>query len=198
FSLPYRTLFTGRGVPDLRNRLLDSIADLLVRLHLGGFFWGDCSLSNALFRRDAGALTAYLVDAETGELHPELSEGQRVHDLEIAQENVAGELMDLEATVGFPPDLDPIETATEICSRYANLWTELTREEIFGPGERYRVDERLHRLNELGFDVDEVELVGDGQELHLRLTPQVVEPGHHQRRLLMLAGLHAQEDQARR
>jgi hypothetical protein len=23
FSLPYRTLFTGRGIPDLRNRLLD-------------------------------------------------------------------------------------------------------------------------------------------------------------------------------
>src|SRR5436190_17132043 len=123
FSLPYRTLFTGRGVPDLRNSLLDALADLLVRLHLAGFFWGDCSLSNALFRRDAGALTAYIVDAETGELHPELSDGQRRHDLELANENVAGELMDLEATVGFPPDLDPVETAGEICSRYEALWT---------------------------------------------------------------------------
>jgi hypothetical protein len=198
FSLPYRMLFTGRGVPDLRNRLLDSLADLLVRLHLGGFFWGDCSLSNALFRRDAGALTAYVVDAETGELHPELSEGQRRHDLEIARENVAGELMDLEATVGFPPDLDPLETAGEVCSRYGALWSELTREEVFGPDERYRVDERLRRLNELGFDVDEVELVGDARGLRLRLTPQVVEPGHHQRRLLMLTGLNVQENQARR
>jgi hypothetical protein len=198
FSLPYRTLFTGRGVPDLRNRLLDSLADLLVRLHLGGFFWGDCSLSNALFRRDAGALTAYVVDAETGELHPELSDGQRRHDLDIAQENVAGELMDLEVTVGFPPELDPVETALEICGRYESLWSELTREEVFGPNERYRVDERLRRLNELGFDVDEVELVGDDRELRLRLTPQVVEPGHHQRRLLTLTGLHVQENQARR
>jgi Domain of unknown function (DUF4032)/Lipopolysaccharide kinase (Kdo/WaaP) family len=198
FSLPYRTLFTGRGVPDLRNRLLDSLADMLVRLHLAGFFWGDCSLSNALFRRDAGALTAYLVDAETGELHPELSDGQRRHDLELARENVAGELMDLEATVGFPPDLDPVDTASEICSRYEALWSELTHEEVFGPNERYRVDQRLQRLNELGFDVDEVELRGDDRELRLRVTPQVVEPGHHQRRLLMLTGLHVQENQARR
>jgi hypothetical protein len=198
FSLPYRTLFTGRGVPDLRNRLLDSLADLLVRIHLAGFFWGDCSLSNTLFRRDAGALTAYVVDAETGELHPELSDGQRGHDLDIAQENVAGELMDLEATGGFPPDLDPLETAGDICARYASLWSELTREEVFGPDERYRVDERLRRLNELGFDVDEVELLGDDHELRLRLTPHVVEPGHHQRRLLMLTGLHVQENQARR
>ena len=199
FSLPYRSLFTGRGIPDLRNRLLDALAELLVRLHLGGFFWGDCSLSNALFRRDAGALTAYIVDAETGELHGELSNGQRSHDLAIAEENVAGELMDVEAaTEAFPPDLDPIQTAQEICARYDALWSELTREEVFGPNERYRVDERLRRLNELGFDVEEVELVGGEDELRLRLTPQVVDPGHHQRRLLMLTGLQVQENQARR
>jgi len=199
FSLPYRSLFTGRGVPDLRNRLLDSLAELLVRLHLGGFFWGDCSLSNALFRRDAGALNAYLVDAETGELHPALSDGQRRYDLQIAEENVAGELMDLEAaSVSFPSDLDPIATAAEIGTRYESLWSELTREEIFRSNERYRVDERLRRLNDLGFDVKEVELVGGPGELRLRLTPQVVESGHHQRLLLTRTGLTVQENQARR
>jgi hypothetical protein len=199
FSLPYRSLFTGRGVPDLRNRLLDALAELLVRLHLTGFFWGDCSLSNALFRRDAGALTAYLVDAETGELHAQLTDGQRRHDLSLAEDNVAGELMDVAATeAGLPEGLDPIETAQEICARYDALWSELTREEVFGANERYRVDERLHRLNELGFDVGEVQLVGSAGELRLRLTPQVVEPGHHQRRLLMLTGLSVQENQARR
>jgi len=199
FSLPYRSLFTGRGVPDLRNRLLDSLAELLVRLHLGGFFWGDCSLSNALFRRDAGALNAYLVDAETGELHPALSDGQRRYDLQIAEENVAGELMDLEAaSVSFPSDLDPIATAAEIGTRYESLWSELTREEIFRSNERYRVDERLRRLNDLGFDVKEVELVGGPGELRLRVTPQVVESGHHQRLLLTRTGLTVQENQARR
>jgi hypothetical protein len=199
FSLPYRALFTGRGVIDLRNRLLDALAELLVRLHLGGFFWGDCSLSNALFRRDAGALSAYLVDAETGELHPQLSDGQRAHDLEVAEDNVAGELIDLAAAaVGMPPDLDPLETAAEIPRRYESLWCELTREEVFGPDERFRVDERLRRLNALGFDVEEIELVGVDGQLRLRLTPHVVEAGHHQRRLLALTGLDVQENQARR
>ena len=102
FSLPYRLLFSGPGVADLRNSLLDALAELLVRIHLAGFFWGDCSLSNTLFRRDAGTLSAYLVDAETGELHPQLSTGQRAHDLQIAEENVAGELLDLEAARGRP------------------------------------------------------------------------------------------------
>src|SRR5205823_2553223 len=46
FSLPYRQLFTGRGLPDLRASLLDALTQLLTRLHLAGFFWGDCSLSN--------------------------------------------------------------------------------------------------------------------------------------------------------
>jgi hypothetical protein len=199
FSLPYRSLFTGPGVPDLRNSLLDALAELLVRIHLAGFFWGDCSLSNTLFRRDAGTLSAYLVDAETGELHPQLSPGQRAHDLQIAEENVAGELLDLEAgEAGLPSGLDPIETAAEVVRRYESLWSELTREDVFGPDETYRIDERLRRLNELGFDVEEVKLVGDAGGRSLRLNPQVVEPGHHRRRLHTLTGLYVQENQARR
>ena len=198
FSLPYRTLFTGPGLPDLSNRMLDALAELLARLHLGGFFWGDCSLSNTLFRRDAGALTAYVVDTETSELQPRLSPGQREHDLTIAQENIAGELLDLEAAGGTPGTLDPFETAAEVRRRYDGLWCELTAEDVFGPNERYRIDERLRRLNELGFDVVELELIGSDEEYRLRLDPHVVEPGHHRRRLLMLTGLNVQENQARR
>jgi hypothetical protein len=199
FSLPYRSLFSGPVVPDLRNSLLDALAELLVRIHLTGFFWGDCSLSNTLFRRDAGTLSAYLVDAETGELHPQLSSGQRAHDLQVAEENVAGELLDLEAAaVGLPSGLDPIETAAEVRRRYDSLWSELTREDVFGPDETYRIDERLRRLNQLGFDVGEVKLVGDAGGRSLRLNPQVVESGHHRRRLHTLTGLDVQENQARR
>jgi len=201
FSLPYRVLFggTGTGVPDLRNKLLDALAHLLARLHLAGFFWGDCSLSNTLFRRDAGALSAYLVDAETGELHPQLSPGQREHDLLIATENLAGELLDVHAEGGLPPDIDPWDTAEEIGRRYEGLWSELMHDELLRPDERYRIDERLHRLNDLGFDVEEIELVAEeGDQFRLRLDPHVVEPGHHRRRLLTLTGLDAQENQARR
>src|SRR5437879_96828 len=75
-SLPYRTLFMNKGLERYRERLLDAMAGLLVRLHLAGFYWGDCSLSNTLFRRDAGELQAYAVDFETSEQHEKLSDGQ--------------------------------------------------------------------------------------------------------------------------
>jgi hypothetical protein len=196
FSLPFRSLFT-RGIPDARTQLIDAIAGLLLRLHIVGFFWGDCSLSNTLFRRDAGALAAYLVDAETGEMHRELTAGQRHHDLEVARENIAGELLDLEVALGGE-DLRPIETADELCDRYEQLWSELVTEEVFATDERWKVDERLRRVNELGFDVEEVELVSTDDGFALRLHTHVVEPGHHRRRLLSLTGMDVQENQARR
>ena len=198
FSLPYRALFSAEGIPDLRTHLLNALAELLARLHLRGFFWGDCSLSNALFRRDAGALSAYLVDAETGELHGALSDGQRAYDLEIAQQNIVGELLDVDAEVGLPADLDPDETGEEVVRRYQSLWSELTRVETFGPTERYKLDERLHGLNDLGFDVEEIQLEATPDGYRLQLDPHVVEPGHHRHRLLRLTGLDAQERQARR
>lgn len=198
FSLPYRTLFSGRTIPDLRNRLLDALAHLLVRLHLHGFFWGDCSLSNTLFRRDAGALAAYLVDAETGEIHDHLSKGLREHDVGVAELNLAGELMDVSAAGELPDDLDPIETAAELPPRYEWLWSELTREEEFRPDERYRIDARLQRLNEMGFDVEEMELVVGEDGYRLRLQTRVVDRGHSRRRLQTLTGLDVQENQASR
>ena len=198
FALPLRLLIARRPLPDLLDRLLDAFVELLVRLHLAGFFWGDCSLSNTLFRRDAGALAAFLVDAETCERHPRLSDGQRLYDLDIATENVYGELLDLEAQLGDDGGRDPDLVVADIRGRYERLWLELTAEETFAPGERHRLEERLRRLNELGFDVEEIELVASEEGYRLRLEPSVVEPGHHRRRLLRLTGLLAQENQARR
>ena len=198
FSLPYRWLFMVRGVADLRRRLVDALAVLLVRLHLTGFFWGDCSLSNALFRRDAGALAAYLVDAETGEFHPALSNGQRNRDVSMASENIGGELLDLAAARRLPTDVDPVDTATEVVERYQGLWDELTRTEVIAPGERQKVENRLRRLNELGFDVEEFELVRSADGTEVRVHARVLEEGHHSRRLEQLTGLRVQENQARR
>src|SRR5690554_917878 len=97
YSLPYRALFSQQSLqPDTTRRLIDALTVLLVRLHLSGFYWGDVSLSNTLFRRDAGAFAAYLVDAETGELHDRLTPGQRAYDIDVARVNIIGELMDLE------------------------------------------------------------------------------------------------------
>jgi hypothetical protein len=196
FSLPYRSLFTGRGLPDLRGRLLDSLAELFVRIHLAGFYWGDCSLSNTLFRRDAGALAAYVVDAETGEVHPQLSPGQRAYDLEIATENIAGELFDLQAA-GYAGDIDPVETAVALTPRYERLWAELNSDEVVARDESYRINQRIKRLNALGFDVSELAITTEEGGRKLRFDTHVVEPGHHQRRLFELTGLRVQENQAR-
>lgn len=197
-SLPFRTVISGGVSIEHARQLLDALAELLVELHLAGFFWGDVSLSNALFRRDAGRFSAYLVDAETGELHPQLSDGQRAHDLTIAEENVAGEFMDLRAGFGLPDGLDPIEAAATLVRRYEDLWAELTREEVFSAQEQYLIDRRIRRLNELGFDVEELEIQAIDAGHRIRMRAKVVEPGHHRRLLQTLTGLNVQENQARR
>ncbi|MBW3659761.1 MAG: DUF4032 domain-containing protein [Actinobacteria bacterium] len=198
FSLPYRLLFQREDASRLKEPMLDALVDLLVRIHLVGFRWGDCSLSNTLFRRDAGRLSAYLVDAETGELHDRLTDGQRWSDVDGAVERCAGELLDLQAAGVVRADLDPAELGDALRQRYDDLWAELTREEVFGPDERYRITDRLRRINELGFDVEEVELEGQGDRLTLKLSTKVVEPGRHRRRLRELTGLDVQDHQAAR
>lgn len=198
FSLPYRAVFSQHLRDDTATRLLDALAVLLVRLHLVGFWWGDVSLSNTLFRRDAGAFAAYLVDAETGELHNSLSDGQREHDIDIARVNIAGEFMDLEASGVLPEGFDPVAVSEEIVTRYHALWSELTADEWFDSGERWRVDQRIRRLNALGFDVDELSINTDLDGTRLQIQPKVVDAGHHSRRLLRLTGLDVEENQARR
>ena len=198
WSLPYRAVFSGYLRPDTVERLLDALVALIGRLHLIGFVWNDCSLSNTLFRRDAGAFAAYLVDAETGELHSGLSDGQRLHDIETAHINIAGELMDLQAGGVLDHNIDPIELAGELPGRYAHLWSELTGIEEFTLGERWRVAQRIERLNALGFDVDELNIITDIGGRSVRIQPKVVDAGHHSRRLMRLTGIDAEENQARR
>ena len=198
FSLPYRAMLSGTLRSDTLIRLLDALAVLLVRLHLAGFYWGDCSLSNTLFRRDAGAFAAYLVDAETGELHPVISEGQRKHDIEVAHINIYGEMLDLEAGEFLHSSIDPLAFAEQLVERYDRLWNELTQEEIVEDVEWHLIDQRIRRLNSLGFDVAEMMVRRKAGTARLMVRPKVVDAGHHQRRLLRLTGLDVEENQARR
>ena len=198
FSLPYRALFSSTLRPDTANRLLDALSLLLVQLHLEGFAWNDCSLSNTLFRRDAGAFAAYLVDAETGDMHERLSPGQREYDLDVARTNIFGELSDLEAGGMLHESIDALHTADAVVRRYHRLWDELTQPLEIAPGARYLVDARIRRLNDLGFDVAEVDVIGSPGQSTVKVTPKVVDAGHHSRRLLRLTGLDVQENQARR
>lgn len=198
YSLPYRALFSSTLRQETADRLLDALAVLLVQLHLTGFSWNDCSLSNTLFRRDAGAFAAYLVDAETGELHENLSQGQRDYDLDTAATNVAGELMDLQAGDRLQEDIDPIVTGVSLRTRYDSLWEEITSPIEFTRTDRYPLEARMRRLNDLGFDFGELQVVTDSSGEHMTVQPKVVDSGHHSRRLIRLTGLDVEEHQARR
>ena len=199
FSLPYRAMWSQGLRPDTATRLVDALALLLVRLHIAGFFWGDVSLSNTLFRRDAGSFAAYLVDAETGQLYDSgLSNGQRENDLEIARVNIAGELMDLVASGRAKPGVDPNATSERIVSKYKELWVELTAAEVFSKDERWRITQRVERLNELGFDIEELMIKTEENGRSVKIQPKVVDAGHHARRLIRLTGLDVEENQARR
>ncbi|HEX6248747.1 MAG TPA: DUF4032 domain-containing protein [Nocardioidaceae bacterium] len=198
YSLPYRSLFSHGLRADSLPKLIDALAVLLVRLHLSGFFWGDVSLSNVLFRRSAGEFTAYLVDAETGELHDQLSEGQRGYDLQVAYENLFGELLDLQAGGLLDEEVDAHAIVEHVERRYTDLWDELTGSEEFDAAEMWRIELRVERLNTLGFDVDELDIVTDWSGSTVRLQPKVVEAGHHSRELQSLTGLDVEDNQARR
>lgn len=198
FSLPYRAMLSQSLRPDTADRLIDALAVLLVRLHLVGFWWGDVSLSNTLFKRNAGEFAAYLVDAETGELRPQLSDGQREHDLDIARVNIAGEIMDLQAGGFIAAEVDPLSVSDLILSRYHELWKALTNVERYEIDERWKIDEHIRHLNDLGFDVGELDITTDFGGTHLSIQPKIVDAGHHARRLLRLTGLDVEDNQARR
>ena len=202
YSLPYRALFSSTLSAETATRLLDALALLLVQLHLNGFSWGDCSLSNTLFRRDAGAFAAYLVDAETGDLHKQLSDGQRSYDIDLAVTNVTGEFMDLAAAELLHESIDPFSTGEEVKTRYNRLWNIVTEPVMMKSSERFKLDERIQELNELGFDVAEMisttSTHPSDSELRIIMRPKVVDAGHHARRLIRLTGLDVEENQARR
>ena len=198
YSLPYRSLFS-HGLPqDSLPKILDALVVLLVRLHLAGFYWGDVSLSNVLFRRSAGEFAAYLVDAETGELHQTLTGGQRGHDLDVALTNIFGELLDLQAGGLLSESVEAIDIVERLQERYDGLWGELTGMEEFTTDEIWRIEQRIDRLNDLGFDVDELDIVTDWDGSTINVQPKVVEANHHARELQRLTGLDVEDNQARR
>ncbi len=196
-SVPFRSLFISNAVDRYQVHLLDAISGLLVQLHSNGFYWGDCSLSNILFRRDAGALQAYLVDAETSEFHsPRLSPILRYHDLEIMQENILGELTELQTSENLSLSYPIQETGPYIQQRYRELWEEITREDVFRQNELYRVQERIRALNSLGFSVKDIELKKEDEGNILKLRIFVSDRNFHRNQLMEITGLYAEERQA--
>ena len=194
-SLPYHSLFLQNELTRYQTHLLDALAGLLVQLHTAGVYWGDCSLFNTLFLRDAGTLRAYLVDAETSEAQDTISDPMRRAELDVMEENVSGALLDLVALEALPADYPALETAQAVRSKYEELWREVTREELLPQGDRYRIEERVRALNALGFSVGEIEMSPAGELLRMRVL--VTDRSFHRDQLRNLTGLELQEMQAR-
>jgi len=196
FAFSFRELLEGSGFGPRRNQMLDAFAFLLVQLHVTGCFWGDCSLSNVLYRYDAQAIETLLVDAETAVIEESLTDGQREEDLSIMEMNVAGGMADIAASHGLDLDHADLDLGADISERYRSLWDELGREWLIAPDQRFKIRERIERLNDLGFDVDEVDLmpVEDGNKLSLKV--RIGDRSFHRTRLRDLTGIEALENQA--
>lgn len=198
-AFTYHELIEAGGFGRRRDQLLGAFAGLLVELHLGGCFWGDCSLSNVLYRYDAGTIEAIMIDAETVELHEQLSEGQRLHDIEIMILNVAGGMADIAASQGIKITDADLALGEDIASRYELLWRELTEDVTIRSDERFRIRQRVRRMHDLGFEVSDIELIptDDGTD-RLRLHVSVVGRNYHSNRLRELTRIDASKNQARR
>jgi hypothetical protein len=69
---------------------------------------------------------------------------------------------------------------------------------VYPAGKRHYMERRIRRLNDLGFDIAEMQIGHEANGDTVTFVPKVVDAGHHQRRLLRLTGLDAEENQARR
>ena len=196
YSLPYRVILSGSVTPTEILNMANAL--LLVRMHLLGFWWGDCSLSNTLFRRDANDFAAYLVDAETGEFHKTLSDGQREHDLELTHFNVAAELEDLAVAGVLSKDINPVRASDGVIRRYRRLWKMLKEPQILDSSDRQAVERAMRSLQDLGFAVEEVEVTTAGDKGSIKFQPKLVAARYHANRLEELMGLQAEELQAKR
>ncbi len=198
YSLPYRVILSSAVTPTEISNMANALALLLVRMHLIGFWWGDCSLSNTLFRRDANDFAAYLVDAETGEFHKSLSDGQREHDLELTHFNVAAELEDLALAGVLSKEIDPVRASDGVIKRYRRLWKMLKEPQILAASDRQAVERAMRSLQDLGFAVEEVEVTTAGDKGSIRFQPKLVAARYHANRLYELMGLQTEELQAKR
>ena len=195
-SFPYRRLVSGAGFGARRRQMLDALAGLLVELHMAGCYWGDCSLSNVLYRFDAGQIEAIMIDAETSELHEELSDGQRLADIEIMKENVAGEMVDIAAETGEDLEGADIELGIDIEAQYHGLWKELNEELIITRDDNYRIRQRIQRVNHLGFAVEDIEITPVDGGSKVRMITHVGGRTYNSDHLRQWTGIDASENQA--
>jgi DNA-binding transcriptional MerR regulator len=120
----------------------------------------------------------------------------RYHDLEIMQENILGELLDLQTNDRLAINYPVHETGHYIQQSYRSLWEEITREDVFSQNDLYRVQERIRALNSLGFSVKDIELKNEDQGNILKLRIFVSDRNFHRNQLMQITGLYAEDRQA--
>lgn len=196
-AFPYRDLLSGIHFGHRRDALLDAFAGLLVELHLAGLYWGDCSLSNILYRWDASTIEAVMIDAETSRIYDHLSYGQRMEDLSIMEMNVAGEMADIASERGADLDDADLFLGQDITSRYHSLWKELTTSLVVTAGDHYRIRQRIDRLHNLGFAVEDIELIPVDNGSNVKMQVKVGGRQYHSERLRQMTGIDISENQAR-
>lgn len=196
-AFPYRHFVSGTAFGRLRESLIDALAGLLVELHLHGVYWGDCSLSNTLYRWDASAIEAVMIDAETTRVYAQISRGQRMEDLVIMEMNLAGEMADIAAEHGATLDDADLHIGADISAKYSALWQELTTSLIVTAGDHFRIRSRIDRLNELGFAADDIDLVPVDGGMNVKIRVKVGGRQYHSDQLRRIAGIDASENQAR-
>ena len=111
--------------------------------------------------------------------------------------NVAGGMADIAAARGVDIDEADTDLGEEMARWYEWLWDETTSEMVIAADERYRITERVRRLNDLRFTVDEVGLTPTDGGTRLRMRPSVGPRNHNSRRLREITGIEASEWQAR-
>lgn len=196
-AFPYRHLVSGHDFGQRRDSLLDAFAGLLVELHLNGFYWGDCSLSNTLYRWDASSIEAIMIDSETSTIYGHISRGQRLEDLSIMEINVAGEMADIAAEHGVSIDDADLTLGYDISARYMALWEELTTSLVVTAGDHYRIRHRINRLNTLGFAVETIDLIPVDDGVNVKMRVKVGGRQYHSDRLRQIVGIDTSENQAR-
>lgn len=196
-AFPYRRFVIGAGFGARRRQMADALAGLFVELHMAGCFWGDCSLSNVLYRFDAGQIEAIMIDGETSEMHPSLSDGQRFQDIEIMKENVAGEMSDIAAEMSEDLAAADLALGDEIEVAYLALWREINTDLTITRNDAYRIRERIGRINELGFSVEDIEIVPSDGGSTVRLVTHVGGRTYNSDTLRERTGIEASENQAR-
>jgi hypothetical protein len=196
-AFPYRRLVDGGGFGVRRNQLIDAIAGLLVELHLAGCYWGDCSLSNVLYRFDAGGIEAIMIDAETSRVYEKISDGERLEDIEIMKENLAGDMADIAAMSGVAIDEADLALGSDVETRYSALWDELFAELVISRNEGYRIRQLVARLNDLGFFVGDIDLEPGERGEVVRIRVNVGGRTYNSDRLREMTGIDASENQAK-